>query len=101
IHRPSFASSGPIVQPIVLLYVGLHALVISALSGLGPISMHEWGQRYLLPAYPALVALALLAGWRIWSLSRERVKRTTVICLLVSAVLALAGIGFTVRGYVM
>ncbi|HYO50704.1 MAG TPA: hypothetical protein VEW94_12710 [Chloroflexia bacterium] len=52
---------------VALLYVGLHALIISSFSGLGPISRHEWGQRYLLPAYPALVVLSLLAACHIWS----------------------------------
>ena len=52
---------GRFLYAVTWLYVGLHALIISALSGLGPISLHEWGQRYLLPAYPLLVVLSLLA----------------------------------------
>lgn len=95
------------LQVMTLLYVGLHALVISALSGLGPISRHEWGQRYLLPAYPALAVLALAGGWRLWSggmtntETRASRPRQLVVqaCLALGVLLALIGAGFTLRGY--
>jgi hypothetical protein len=86
---------------LTLLYVGLHALIISALSGLGPISRHEWGQRYLLPAYPALAVLALLAGWRIWVEYAPRLRSLAVACVVLGGLLAVVGVGFTIRGYVM
>lgn len=86
-----------------LLYTGFHTLVISALSGLGPISLHEWGQRYILPAYPALVVTALLAGWRLWSAYGRSAKwRTQARAgVALALLLALAGVGFNVRGYIM
>jgi hypothetical protein len=96
---------------VALLYVVLHAFIISILSGLGPASRHEWGQRYLLPAYPALVALALLAGWRIWNMRFRRgnergggahsaVPPLATVVLAASFLLAGVGLGFSVRGYV-
>jgi hypothetical protein len=94
---------------VTLLHVGLHVLIISALSGLGPISRSEWGQRYLLAAYPGLVALALLAGWRIWTeyAARPKVERAgtyperslATTCVLLSVGLGLVGLFFSVRGY--
>ncbi|HYP40958.1 MAG TPA: hypothetical protein VEX13_11420 [Chloroflexia bacterium] len=103
---------------VALLYVGLHALIISSFSGLGPISRHEWGQRYLLPAYPALVVLSLLAAYHIWSTHNKEQQvsnnpsRFTFYVLrfmhhapraiiLLWAILALTGFGFSVRGYAM
>jgi len=83
---------------VTLAYIGLHALVISALSGLGPISRHEWGQRYLLPAYPALVVLALLAGWRLWSEHGVRFRRAVVSALVLASIMALVGVGLEARG---
>ncbi|HUP27901.1 MAG TPA: hypothetical protein VM409_05655 [Chloroflexia bacterium] len=85
---------------VTLLYVGMHLLIISAFSGLGPISSHEWGQRYLLPAYPALVALALHAGSSIWSkLSVERTKDAMWAFAAACVLLAGIGLGFSMRGY--
>jgi chromate transport protein ChrA len=89
------------LRSVTLLYVGIHALVISALSGLGPISRHEWGQRYLLPAYPALAVLALLAGWQIWTLYSEQFRRLAVAGLATVAAMLAVGIGLEARGYVM
>jgi hypothetical protein len=97
---------------VALLYVGLHALIISSFSGLGPISRHEWGQRYLLPAYPALVVLSLLAACHIWSThthqsqsasnSSSRITHHASRAIVVLwVILALAGVGFSVRGYIM
>jgi hypothetical protein len=92
-----------------LLYVGLHALVISALSGLGPISLHEWGQRYLLPAYPLLVVVSLAALSRIWQeevkgrgqkAEGSRLLSAPRVLLAAFCLLALVGVGFTARGYV-
>jgi hypothetical protein len=96
-------SPASFLYAVTLLYVGVHALVISAFSGLGPISTHEWGQRYLLPAYPALVALGLLAVWNIWSAYErdERLRRVALACLTLWGVLAAIGVGFSVRGYVV
>jgi hypothetical protein len=100
-----FTAGGPSRQGflyiVTLLYIGLHTLVISALSGLGPISRSEWGQRYLLSAYPALVVLALLAAWRIWSEFRPllQVRRPAAYALVFSALLVLVGLLFSVRGY--
>ncbi|MFL5733812.1 MAG: hypothetical protein ACJ78Q_11480 [Chloroflexia bacterium] len=98
-------SSRRFLYATTLLYLGLHVLVISALSGLGPISLHEWGQRYLLPAYPALgvLALSVVSGqWPVVSgqltgVGGRGVSRRVVpfaFCLL-----AAVGLGFTVRGY--
>jgi hypothetical protein len=88
------------VQGVALAYVGLHALVISALSGLGPISLHEWGQRYLLPAYPLLVVVALAAVWGIVREVQGREWRALrLACVWLTAALALVGVGFTARGY--
>ena len=86
---------------VTLLHVGLHALVISSLSGLGPISRSEWGQRYLLAAYPALVVLALLAAWRIWTEYRPLLdlRRVAAFSLSFGTVLMLVGFFFTLRGY--
>ncbi len=97
--KPARLSPAGFLYTVVLLYVGLHTLIISALSGLGPFSNHEWGQRYLLPAYPALVVLALLAAWRVWTAYGARWRRLATTCLVVWAALALVGFGFSVRGY--
>src|SRR5205085_12492507 len=43
-----------LLYAVTLLYIAAHALIISSLSGLGPVSRSEWGQRYLLSAYPLL-----------------------------------------------
>jgi hypothetical protein len=88
---------------VTLLYVGLHLLVITAFSGLGPASRHEWGQRYLLPAYPALVVLALHAAWRIWSVYSvdARLRKVALAGLVTWGVLAGIGLGFNLRGYVV
>ncbi|HVF99228.1 MAG TPA: hypothetical protein VND68_05275, partial [Chloroflexia bacterium] len=88
------------LQTVTLLYVGLHALIISVLSGLGPVSRHEWGQRYLLPAYPALVVLSLLAVSRITEAYRGRrwtPYRSTL--LAGTSALVLIGVLLSVRGY--
>jgi hypothetical protein len=98
------------LRRVALLYAGLHALIISALSGLGPISLHEWGQRYLLPAYPLLVVLALLGACDLLGTtarmvsgpsesSRPALVRPALGVLF--ALLALVGLGFTARGYVV
>jgi hypothetical protein len=87
------------LSSFVWLYVALHALIISALSGLGPISRHEWGQRYLLPAYPALAVLALLAGWRIWSEHAANLRKLAITSLALGGLLAAVGVGFSARGY--
>jgi hypothetical protein len=80
----------------------LHALVISSLSGLGPIRLHEWGQRYQLPAYPLLVVVSLSALSRIRQEAVEGRRSLSASRFLLSAfcLLALVGVGFTVRGYV-
>ncbi|MDQ3930884.1 MAG: hypothetical protein M3328_17275, partial [Chloroflexota bacterium] len=88
------------LQAVTLLYVALHAVVISVLSGLGPISRHEWGQRYLLPAYPALVVLSLLAISRIRETYRGRSARPYRVAAVVSSsALVLLGVLLSVRGY--
>ncbi len=97
---------------VTATYIALHVLVISALSGLGPISRYEWGQRYLLPAYPLLIALAVcnLAAWSVsWSAAGGRRSATFTHCGLRFAVcglgitlpclLVLIGGGFAVRGW--
>jgi hypothetical protein len=86
---------------VALSYVGLHTLIISALSGLGPISRSEWGQRYLLAAYPALVVLALLTAWRFWTdyWPLLSARRPAAYSLFFAAALVLVGLLFTVRGY--
>lgn len=88
---------------VTLLYVGLHLLVISAFSGLGPASRHEWGQRYLLSAYPALVVLALHAAWRIWSVysGDMRLRKVALGGLVAWGMLAAMGLSFNLRGYVV
>jgi hypothetical protein len=95
-----------LVYAVTLAHVGLHFLVISSLSGLGPISRHEWGQRYLFNAYPGLVTLALLAAWRIWAEYgprvaevRPMVRRAALAAVALGALLGVVGLGYTVRGY--
>lgn len=89
------------LQAVTLLYVGLHALIISVLSGMGTISRHEWGQRYLLPAYPALAVLALLAMQRVWQACEADRSRLRVVPVALGAALAVCGLLFSVRGYVV
>ena len=92
-----------LLYPVKLLYVSLHLLVISSFSGLGPASIHEWGQRYLLPAYPALVVLSLYAAWRIWSFygSDLRLRKGALAAIIAFGLLAALGLGFNLRGYVV
>ncbi len=108
---PGEAGGARRLYAVALLYIVLHALTISILSGLGPASRHEWGQRYLLPAYPVLTALALLAGWRVWGMWLHRgkgqdsgvrpiVPSLALAVLAVSFLLAGVGLGFSIRGYV-
>jgi hypothetical protein len=98
--QPEIQNPLVFLRSVTLAYIVLHALVISALSGLGPISLHEWGQRYLLPAYPLLSVLALVAALQILGNFRvSRRKLLPVACLGLALALALVGIGFTVRGY--
>jgi hypothetical protein len=101
ISTPGGLTRQGLLYVVTLLHVGLHALVISALSGLGPISRSEWGQRYLLTAYPALVVLALLAAWRIWTDYRlvPRLRAAAAISLSLAALLGLIGFFFSLRGY--
>jgi len=100
-------------------YCLLHILVISALSGLGPISRYEWGQRYLLPAYPLLIALAVCNGaaWlgvrgqgsgvrstvanRQSAVGTHHVLRFTfyVLRFTIPVLLILIGMGFAGRGW--
>ena len=87
------------LQSVTLLYVGLHALVISVLSGLGPISRHEWGQRYLLPAYPTLVILSLLAITSIAQTYAGRQGTRRLALTVISGVVAIVGVLLSVRGY--
>ncbi len=101
VHRARPVQNRNILQLIILLYVALHVLIISALSGLGPISRNEWGQRYLLPAYPALVVLALAATWQLWIEYSARVRNLALALLALSVMLAATGVGFSVRGYAM
>ncbi|HUS17739.1 MAG TPA: hypothetical protein VM536_22315 [Chloroflexia bacterium] len=91
-----------VLQVITALYIVLHVLVISTLSGLGPISRYEWGQRYLLPAYPLLIALVVAtlspflqqpAG------PGRRPALRTRLPLLAAGLLALIGAGFLARGW--
>ena len=88
---------------VTMFYIALHALIISSLSGLGPISLHEWGQRYLLPAYPLMAVLALHSGGRLLSDIRDSSvgMRTAAVRagLALLCGLALVGAGFTARGY--
>lgn len=96
------------LQAVTLLHIGLHVLVISALSGLGPISRHEWGQRYLLPAYPGLIVLSLLAASRIWATYRLRtaarqkgtLRAASLALVSLAALSCLVGIALSVRGYI-
>jgi hypothetical protein len=98
---PNGEGLGPrFLYGLTLAYIGLHVLIISAFSGLGPISVHEWGQRYLLPAYPLLVVLALLTLGHIADKSRApRQTAPGAVVIALAALLALVGVGFTVRGY--
>ncbi len=99
-------SAHGLVYVITLAYIVLHALIISALSGLGPISRAEWGQRYLLAAYPGLVALAMAAAVRLWNtelgkLAANAETRRRFKIAFATVTLALVGVGlaFTIRGY--
>lgn len=96
--RPGTRKAARTLAALCLLYIGGHVLVISALSGLGPISTYEWGQRYILPAYPLLVPLALLA---LSDLIREARARNVAAFagLACAALLALIGAGFLLRGW--
>jgi hypothetical protein len=97
-----------LVYTVTLAHVGLHFLVISSLSGLGPISRHEWGQRYLFNAYPGLVVLALLAAWSIWTeyassaaSVKPALRSAALAALALGALLGVIGLEYTVRGYVV
>src|SRR5207302_5785853 len=95
-------SPGGFLYTVGLLYVALHVLVISALSGLGPISLHEWGQRYLLPAYPLLVVASLQAVYQILgSVRGPLLRKIAIASVALWTALAIVGIGFTARGYVV
>ncbi|HMA34615.1 MAG TPA: hypothetical protein VKY74_09055, partial [Chloroflexia bacterium] len=78
-------SPGPLVpaaRALAILtgvYIFLHLVIISILSGLGPISRYEWGQRYLLPAYPLLIALAVTALARFWPAGRVVSRQSSVV----------------------
>ena len=88
-----------ILYAVTLLWVAAHAIIISALSGLGPISRGEWGQRYLLSAYPALIVLGLLTvlNLRIDPLTTRRLRAVFAPLVIV---LAATGLLFSLRGYV-
>jgi hypothetical protein len=93
-----------LVYVITLTYIALHALIISALSGLGPISRHEWGQRYLLSAYPVLAVLALLTVTRFRPADfgvRFNTRTFKVALATLGAFLLAIGLLFTARGYVV
>jgi hypothetical protein len=99
---PQNGKQATFLYGISLSYVALHALIISALSGLGPISLHEWGQRYLLPAYPLLAVLSLLAVASFAERAQvEKGPYGSRVLTGLFALLALVGVGFVVRGYVM
>jgi hypothetical protein len=101
--------SGREAEPVTVLgaftglYLVLHVLIISALSGIGPISRYEWGQRYLLPAYPLLIALVVVALARLAATARipngQAVRTAARLALAAAAVLALIGAGFLARGW--
>jgi 4-amino-4-deoxy-L-arabinose transferase-like glycosyltransferase len=112
VTREGITAQG-LVYVVALAHIGLHTLIISALSGLGPISRHEWGQRYLLSAYPALVVLAMLGAGRFWNaecgmrnavvrgMAGSRIDGGWVRRGLVGMGVLLVGVGvlFSVRGY--
>ena len=112
VTREGITAQG-LVYVVALAHIGLHTLIISALSGLGPISRHEWGQRYLLSAYPALVVLAMLGAYRFWILDFGfrisiahralgfRIERKWFKRVLMGVGVLLVGVGlvFSVRGY--
>lgn len=104
--RDGITSQG-FVYVVTLAHVALHALIISALSGLGPISRNEWGQRYLMSAYPALVVLALLGAsrFRLSDFAPPSVRINLTFLrqglLGLGALLVGVGLAFTVRGYVV
>jgi hypothetical protein len=97
-----------ILYVLTLLWVAAHTIIISALSGLGPISRAEWGQRYLLSAYPALIVLGVLGAL---GLSRElftragaqdtaMAPRLRALFASFAILLAATGLLFSLRGYV-
>jgi hypothetical protein len=92
-----------VLGTFTILYLLLHVLIISALSGIGPISRYEWGQRYLLPAYPLLIALVVPALARLAATARTpdgaAVRTAARLALTAAAVLALIGAGFLARGW--
>jgi hypothetical protein len=83
---------------VTLLWVVVHTIIISALSGLGPISRGEWGQRYLLSAYPALIVLGLLTVLRL-RVEPQVTRRLKAVFTPLVAVLAVTGLLFSLRGY--
>ncbi len=89
---------------ITVLYVAAHTLIISVVSGLGPDSRFEWGQRYLLPAYPLVAVLLVAALPRLWlglqDDGRLRIGGTLLRDLLALALLLslIVGMGLELRG---
>ena len=95
--RPGASRSLLMLAALCVLYIVGHVVVISALSGLGPISTYEWGQRYILPAYPLLIPLAVAALPEL--VLRSRRYLSPKLGLVCAALLALIGAGFLLRGW--
>jgi hypothetical protein len=102
--RPALEHPLALFATITVLYVAAHTLIISIVSGLGPDSRFEWGQRYLLPAYPLVAVLVVAALPRLWlglhddgrlriggSLLRDLITLMLLLALIV-------GIGLEIRG---
>ncbi len=103
---PLLRSPMALFTVITALYVAAHTLIISVVSGLGPDSRFEWGQRYLLPAYPLVAVLLVAALPRLWlgpqDDGRLRIGGTLLRDLLALALLLslIVGAGLELRGVV-
>ncbi len=104
--RPALEHPLALFATITVLYVAAHTLIISIASGLGPDSRFEWGQRYLLPAYPLVAVLAVAALPRFWlgpyDDGRLRIGGSLLRDLLTLALLLalIVGTGLEIRGVV-
>jgi hypothetical protein len=90
--------------PLLLLGTATWVYLLFAFAALSLTYIHQglldvgmqWGQRYLLTAYPMLVILSLVALRALWASSRPGRLRAAFVTLV--ALLVAAGVGLEVRG---